>query len=104
LRRWGAAPQVTVRFDRQLGPGDYVLHYRGYRTALPTPSVSLRFRFEATELAVAEPEGDFAVGFRFHLDRATRPLLLVEHPVWSPADSPGSRRLSSLLWYAWIDG
>jgi hypothetical protein len=109
LRRWGTRSTVRVVFDRPLPPGDYALHFRGYRAAHPEARAIVRLRLAGTtaERGVTSPGGEIDERLDLHLDRAlARPVLVVEHPTWSPRDSgsPGDPRvLSVLLRWAWIE-
>ncbi len=102
LRRWATSPEALVRFDRKVPPGEYLLHYRGYRAAKPAATARVGFRVEGESEPhfFREGEGDFMVTLPLHLPRERKPTLYVSHPTWSAGDN---RRLSSLLWYAWIE-
>ena len=104
--RWAAAPAVTVRFDRYLPPGDYILHYQGYRAAQPKEVVDMVFSFGGTSRTVKQPEGEISLEMTVHLEDGVRhPRLIVQHPTWKPAaaGAADARTLASALRWAWIE-
>ena len=101
--RWAAAPAVTVRFDRPLPAGDYILHYHGYRSAQPKDVVEMTFRYGGRSQTVLQPQGEISLQLPVHLESGTRhPVLTVEHPTWKPG-SGDTRTLGSALLVAWIE-
>jgi hypothetical protein len=106
LYRWASRASVAVRFDRPLPAGDYVVHYQGYRSALPRDPAAMAFRFGDASQTAMRPQGEVLLQFRAHLSGSMRhPVLVVEHPLWSPAasGSPDSRSLASAFFLAWVE-
>jgi hypothetical protein len=104
--RWAAAPAVTVRFDHPLPPGDYVIHYHGYRSAQPQSVVGMTLSFDGASHAVQQPAGEISLQWTVHMEKETRhPRLRVEHPTWAPASSGSAdrRTLASAFVVAWIE-
>lgn len=109
-RRWGIAPAATLRFDRPLPPGRYVLQLVAHRGRLPRPveAVCVEPPAGAEAVCAPRPEGRFQIAVPFSSDRRLRrPLASVRHPLWSPAEGRGGRgdrrRLSVMLEAAWIE-
>lgn len=109
MSRWSVSPVTPVIFDRPLAAGRYVLHVMGYREPYPRDPQPMGFRLRHTELAVSADVagGAFHLEFPLRLDRPLRrPVLLVEHALWSPTEVSGShdaRKLSFLLYAAWFE-
>ena len=106
IYRWAAAPAVAVRFDRSLPPGDYILHFKGYRAAQPQDVVDMVFSFGGTSRTVKQPEGEISLEMTVHLEDGVRhPRLIVQHPTWKPAPSGSAdtRTLASAFQLAWIE-
>jgi hypothetical protein len=104
--RWAATPTVTVRFGRALPAGDYVLHYEGYRSPHPEDPARMAFDFDGSSHAVTQPAGGISLQLNLHLEKPVRhPLLVVHHPLWSPAaaGSSDTRKLASALSFAWFE-
>lgn len=104
--RWAATPAVTVRFDRPLPAGDYVLHYKGYRSPQPEDPARMALDFGGSSHGVTQPAGEISLELTLHLGKPMRhPLLVVHHPLWSPATSGSSdtRKLASALSLAWFE-
>lgn len=107
-RRWGAAPQATLRFDRPLQPGRYTLHLVGHRSRWPRAVEEVCIEPPGVgSVCSAHPEGRFEAVVPFAVERRRLwPRAVVRHPVWSPAQvgrSGDRRRLSVLLEAAWIE-
>ncbi|HEX6203010.1 MAG TPA: hypothetical protein VF100_08405, partial [Thermoanaerobaculia bacterium] len=109
-RRWGVAPAATLRFDRPLPPGRYVLHLVGHRGRLPRPieEVCVEPPGGGEAACAPQPDGRFQIAVPFVADRRLRrPRAIVRHPLWSPADARGGRgdrrRLSIMLEAAWLE-
>jgi hypothetical protein len=108
-RRWGRRAEVTVRFDRRLPPGRYVLHVVAHRAAAPRPREVVCVEPPGAERAdcAEQVAGRFEARVPFTLERKIRrPRARLRHPSWSPADAFGSRdrrRLTLLLEAAWIE-
>ncbi len=104
--RWASTRVAVVRFDRPLAAGDYVLHYRGYRTSAPRDPERMTFTLGDVSRVVAAPAGDIVVDLQIHLASALRhPLLSVAHPTWVAASTSasGRRRLASALLFATLE-
>jgi hypothetical protein len=107
--RWSVSPVTPVIFDRPLAAGDYVLHVKGYREPYPRDSQPMGFRLRRSGLAVSAEVGGgaFHLEFPLRLERPLRrPVLIVEHELWSPAEvgaSKDTRKLSFLLYAAWFE-
>jgi hypothetical protein len=107
VHRWSTAPTVVVRFDRDLPAGQYELHFRGARAPYPVATALMRFRMPGADLDLDVPvdAGPLVLDRPFSLTRGTRPRLLVDHPLWAPADHLGSqapRELGFQFEAAWI--
>jgi len=106
LYRWSTAARALVRFDRDVGPGEYVLHLVGYRTDAPRPDAPVAVELPEVGLQWQKvvPAG------RFHLclpiswpGGGDPPALNVEYPVWSTGDiEAGGRTLGFLFYGAWL--
>lgn len=109
MSRWSISPMAPVIFDRPLAAGNYVLHVMGYREPYPLDPQPMTFKLRGSELAetVSVGSGSFDLEFPLRLERSLRrPVLLVEHDLWSPAEVSGSkdaRKLSFLLYAAWFE-
>jgi hypothetical protein len=107
--RWGLRERVVIRFHGRLPAGRYVLHLRGGRQPFPRDEVALRGEIPGTANGfVAEVgTGPFAVAEPVTLTAPlSDPTVIVEHPLWSPAQELGSgdpRRLSFQLHAAWFE-
>ena len=106
-RRWSTAPTVVMRFDRELPAGPYVLHFRGARASYPAAAVVMSFEMPGSDLdrPISVGAGEIALDLPLVLRGRRRPQLLVDHPLWSPADELGSRDprlLGFQLHTAWI--
>ena len=109
-RRWWVRPRVPLRFDRPIGPGDYVLHYRGFcRQQDGEPhDLHLRLAGSSLDLHVAHRGGEVAVDAPVHLAAPLRaPILWLEHPMQPPErlglpDAP-VLQMGSELRYAWLE-
>lgn len=119
--RWGTRRTVRIRFEGGLAPGRYVLHLRGRRQPYPAREALFRGRVvgsagsgagdgtadEGGGFARTVPSGAFALEEPVTLAAPLEdPVVLVEHPTWSPARELGSddrRRLTFQLLGAWFE-
>jgi hypothetical protein len=109
-RRWWTRPRVPLRFDRPVGLGDYVLHYRGFclqRDAEPH-DLHLHLDGSSFDLHLFHREGEVTVDAPVHLAAPLRaPVLWLEHPMRRPKrlglqDVP-VLQMGSQLRYAWLE-
>lgn len=106
-RRWGTRPEVRVRFDQSVPPGDYLLHLIGARQPYPSERIDLAVEMKGTSLheELSLGPGPFSLVLPVIVERSHRPVLRVRHPTWSPAVAMGSsdeRELSFLFDAAWL--
>ncbi len=108
IRRWWIRPRVPLRFDRPVGPGDYVLHYRGFCRDPEPHDLHLELAGSDFDLHLVHGNGEVAVDSPVHLAAPLRePVLWLEHPLRRPKrlglkDVP-VRRMGSELRYAWLE-
>lgn len=108
-RRWWIRPRVPLRFDRPVGPGDYVLRYRGF-CRQPGEPHDLHLRLEGTplDLHLAHGAGEVAADASVYVASPLRaPVLWLEHPMQTP-DRVGLKNvpvieMGSELRYAWLE-
>lgn len=110
ISRWSISARTPVIFDKPLAAGKYVLHVRGYRAPQPVDPCKMSFKLRARgDLAASSSvgSGPFELVFPVRLERPLkRPILFVEHALWSPAevsDSNDTRQLSFLFYAAWFE-
>lgn len=107
-QRWAKWQQVALRFDGRAGPGAVVLRLAGERRPFPEETATLRLTLDGTEIgAFPLGPGPFDLTVPVELESPlVDPIVVVEHPVWSPAQELGNRdrrRLSFLFRGAWIE-
>jgi hypothetical protein len=105
LYRWGSGEQVTIRFDRKIPAGSYLLHLKGARTTQPHSRIDLGLELVGAEKPPPRnlEAGPFHLKIPVTVNHTLRPpSLRVRHPVWSP-EGTGSRQLSFLFYSAWIE-
>jgi hypothetical protein len=108
-RRWATSADTRVVFDRRVEAGHYDLHVAGYRAPYPREEVEMRFELEGadgpSDETVGVASGEFHVRFPVRFAGFGRPLLVVEHPTWSPAAVGLPETRPSLAWVlraAWL--
>jgi hypothetical protein len=109
IRRWASRETSEIRFDREVRPGSYVLHIRGYNPAYPAApaSIAISVPGESGGAALDVAEGELAADVQLHLTKAHAPLIVsLKRPTWSPRRATGasdSRVLAWLLEVAWLE-
>ncbi|MBI5154876.1 hypothetical protein HZA57_06535 [Candidatus Poribacteria bacterium] len=107
--RWATCRRAAAHFDQAVPPGDYTLHFAGYRSQFPDDPAEMTFRFEGEEsdFTMAQGSGSFHLERQVRLESGRRPVLWVSHPVWTPAeyedDSKDRRPLAFLFNAAWLE-
>ncbi|MCP4661858.1 MAG: hypothetical protein GY856_41170 [bacterium] len=107
--RWATAQSTPVVFDQALAAGDYILHLSGYRSPYPREPLTMRLSLDDETPHFEEPvrNGMFHLRFPVHLRNAHhRPVVVVEHDTWRPADyytSNDRRTLAFLLLAGWFE-
>ncbi|MCP4548516.1 MAG: hypothetical protein GY835_18830 [bacterium] len=107
--RWSTAQATPVVFDQALAAGDYILHLTGYRSPYPHEPLMMRVSLDDATNSFEEPVpgGAFHLRFPVQLRAANqRPVVMVEHDTWRPADYSSSndeRTLSFLLLAGWFE-
>src|SRR5690606_34438375 len=93
--RWSNAERTPVEFSSKVPAGDYVLRFRGARPNVVQATGPMRVEFGEQHFEVNPPPGEFELELTVRLTKPQRPVVWVEHPVWTQDEvgtRPGDRR------------